>query len=346
MDKSNVVKITLIINLILNGILWHIMARKKREHSLIKATSFTFSASPLSSPREIKRLEKIKVKRLTDVVIPLPPKHFHKVEKLLKLWEEYWPCYDPSDGLDLVPDGNEGGNYYQAHDYNLGYDVTLTFYVSCAPDAALENRLLELFDTLPSQCRRCFRKARVHFANLSGDRDTYWYGTTLMFEQLLSHKVGLRWPHYVLYMEPDLLPIRRYWLTVLDSVTREPNPEFWMKGSLFKGQPFLHSISVVPLTLHLNGNAIYNLADRQFRDFYYGKVYNMSRNDPKNNHAYDLDMYFYLTHPPNFDRVSLRAHKFLYTEVIQNYYHTEYSVSKLRKVYPNAYLVHGGTMIP
>lgn len=289
--------------------------------------------------------EKVRTPRLTDIVVPLPPKHFDKVVALLRTWIDYPPCHHPTEEP-LARSVAEDEDYFGAHGYRLGHDVTLTFFVSSPQDSEVETRLLEAFAGLPAKVRSCFRRARVHFAVLTGDDDGYWKGTTLMFERLLLNKVGLRWPHYVLYMEPDMLPIRPYWLAALDASVREPVPSFWMRGSIFKGQPLLHSSSVVPLSLHINGNAIYNLADRRFREFYLGKVYNISRNDYKSNHAYDLDMYFYLCYPGNYAKVQTIAHKFQYTELVQNLYHTEYSVAALLKEYPNAYLVHGGHKRP
>lgn len=289
--------------------------------------------------------EKVRTPRLTDIVVPLPPKHYEKVVGLLRTWVDYPPCYHPSEEQ-LSKVVAEEEDYFAAHGFNLGHDVTLTFFVSSPQDTEVEARLMEAFDRLPSKVRHCFSRARVHFAGLMGDDDGYWKGTTLMFERLLLNKVGLRWPHYVFYMEPDMLPIRPYWLAALDASVREPVPSFWMRGSIFKGQPFLSSSAIVPLSLHINGNAIYNLADSRFRDFYLGKVYNISRNDYKSNHAYDLDMYFYLCYPGNYAKAQTIAHKFQYTELIQNLYHTEYSVSALLEDYPNAYLVHGGYKRP
>ncbi len=100
------------------------------------------------------------------------------------------------------------------------------------------------------------------------------------------------------------------------------------------------------MSVHLNGNAIYNLADKGFREFYFSKIYAYSRNDPFHNHAYDLDIYFYMTTPAHWKYSMEIAHQFQYTEMIQNYYHTNYSCIEVLTKYPLAYLVHGGYRKP
>lgn len=165
-----------------------------------------------------------------------------------------------------------------------------------------------------------------------------------MFEFMLNGWLGLQHASYVMYMEPDCLPIRPNWLMILDSLTRWPNQPFWIKGSIFRGQvPNVYRI--IYNLLHINGNAIYNLGDPAFRHFYFDQVrpyivkfYNEG--------AYDTDVFKYLLDLGNYNFARQTAHMFQFTDAIQNHWHSNYSISELKAMSEMVVMIHGGTPSP
>ncbi len=264
---------------------------------------------------------------LTDIVMPFHLKQADNVVENLETWKAYPPCA-PTIAAPGAARSNETS-------------ATITLFVSSAPDEALEGRLLAAFADLPVEARACIREARVRFGNFTAEQDHYLNGSRLQFEYMLQGHLGLASPHYILYMEPDCMPIRANWLAILDETTRAPSLPFWIKGSIYRGDPG-HFNNFRPYNLfHLNGNAIYNLHDKRFALFYFEKVrsyitkyYGIS--------AYDTDIFKFLIDPANYNIVRPIAHMFQFTDVIQNYWHTDYSLAQITGSSTDVVLVHGG----
>lgn len=257
--------------------------------------------------------------RITDVVIPLTEKELKSLEELLTLWIEYPPCRPQS---------------------NYGHNITLTFSLAGFYNPTLQSTLLEMMTKLPSEVTQCFRQVKVHFCNLSGRDDEYFSGSRNMFEQLLLGQVGSTNPEYVFLMETDLLPIRKYWLTALDLSIRPPVEQFWIKGMIYRGNQ-----KVVRVTagnaMHINGNAIYNVQDRQFIDFYFSVVAPNVVESPIH-YGYDADFNLYLFEPGRFETSRKVAHKFQYTNLMWNSWHTNYTRATMLRDNPTLFLIHGG----
>lgn len=279
--------------------------------------------------------------RLTDLVIPFHAAHFDRVQNNLNSWVALPPCkiLPPTNSFPEHSVALDQQEFYSAH-RRLGHNITLTFAISSASNEETRKKMRQMVGALPKRIRGCFSKVRVSFSGLEGAQDGYLKGTRYMFEAMINGTIGLENPQYVLYMEPDMMPVRPYWLTALDATTRFPVAPFWVKGSLYRGgNRNIHQ--AIHNALHINGNAIYNLADPAFRHFYYNKVL------PKIDHqdAYDVDVAKFMSNIENYNCTQEVRHMFHYTDSIQNWWRWKYSLSKLKTASPNLYLIHGGTSV-
>lgn len=275
--------------------------------------------------------------RLTHVVVPFHVSQEKIIRETLELWRTYPPC---------MPMNQTAASFAYprslAGPIPLGEGVTLVFYASSAQNSTLTENLLGYVEGLPEEARYCFSAVQVAFASLQGRDDSYLRGSRRMFEQMLDNQIGLQNPSHVLYMEPDVRPIRSHWLAAVDAQTRPPNAPFWMKGSLFRGDMVRTISRLVYDRLHVNGNALYALGDPNFRTFYFqtirpfiAKYYHEG--------AYDTDIFKWLLDPHHYDEARHLAHLFIFSDFIQNWWHNAYSIAQIRQTSPNTVLVHGGT---
>lgn len=250
--------------------------------------------------------------KLTHIIMPFHRRQFDSVRKNINSWD----LFPPSDGVS---------------------DVNFIFYVSGHFDKELEISLMDLIS------KKYFQTISVEFANLEGANDSYLKGSRLMFERMLSKELnfGPNAPDVVFYMEPDCVPIRSYWLSTvaMESVYNARSP-FWMKGSIFRGEFDVISNDKLYNRIHINGNALYNLADMNFSDFYF-KLVRPFISSKFNEGAYDTDIYKLLLWS-NARYTTKYFHKFHYSDFIQNYWHANYSINEIRENCPNTVLIHGG----
>ena len=289
---------------------------------------------PQSSETNIRRA------RLTNIVMPFHARQEAAVIRNLELWRHFPPC-DPelqsansTDEPFFVRDEHPAGR--------LAHNVTLTFFVSGETDPELELRLLAAFTSLPPRISQCFTTANVRFSRLTNNDDSYLTGSRKMFEFMLNGWLGMTQPYYVLYMEPDCLPVRPGWLTVLDALTRHPTAPFWIKGSIFRGDSRVITNRLVYNLFHINGNALYNLGDPAFRHFYFDLVRPFIATY-YNEGAYDTDIFKFLLDLGNWNYARSVSHMFQFTDSIQNHWHSNYSISELKAMSGTVALVHGGT---
>lgn len=278
--------------------------------------------------------------RLTHLVIPFHTSHVGKVESMLKLWKEYPPCSSESDLTSPQPAAPFSLVFYSSTDMRKREKVI-----------DVEQRIQEVLQNMTAPVMRCFQGFEFHHANLSGPSDKYYRGTRLMIEKLLLGKVKLSVsPQYIYYMEPDVQPVRANWLNALDASVRWPNQQFWMKGSIYRGNnKAVYATRYPPQYYHINGNAIYNLADRAFRSFYVKHYRPFAQQQQPNapgqkpkERSYDTDFFRFLHTMEHVEVARNVFHKFLYTDVVQNFWRSSYSLSKIRTDHPNTYLIHGG----
>jgi hypothetical protein len=309
------------------------------------------TSAPNRSPEQ---LAELKQARLTHLVIPFHVSQEDQAKRLMEMWKYYPPCRingDRESDLEHVEDEEMKAYLRDKTSYfrrdlgpdhvPLGQKVSLVFFLNCGYDKGVETRLMEYFNVLPSSVKQCFSDTKVRFADLKAEEDTYLAGSRNMFERMMNSLIGITEAHYAFYMEPDCRPVRPYWLSVVDSLCRWPNSKFWIKGSIFRGsmkaitQPLAHNL------FHINGNAIYNLRDQAFRDFYFKRVVPFVKSIGRQL-AYDTDTFVYLLDSKFYELNKDIAHLFQFSDFMQNHWHADYSMAGIRNGSDITVLVHGG----
>lgn len=303
--------------------------------------------------------------KLTHVVMPFHVRQIGAVEANLASWTKFRPVL-PADST-----GNDSLLHNEPEIYFVFYSSANASDPSQKKAIAeLERKihgfwkLLELnagehqskkeniqingnLDTIPrKRVVAGFSGYQILHANLTKSEDHYLSGSRIMLEKMISKELSFSGPpvSYVMYMEPDCLPVASAWLTTLYQQTAWPILPFWIKGSMFRGGNRRVGLSRKPEVLfHINGNALYHIGDPGFRDFYFHiyKPWILSRSHGKER-SFDTLLFFFLTDPFNFNIAKTIVHLFQYTDIIQNFWQSSYSVSQLAKAYPNTVLVHGG----
>ena len=164
--------------------------------------------------------------------------------------------------------------------------VELVIYNSGPADGEITKDVMKFFRENPMVANN-FSNITVQFARLRNHKDSYFRGTRSMFESLLFWEEPLKIKgrksvsiikfinpqvKHVFYMEPDCLPIKSNWLDALHSEVRRHNGNFWMLGSKFAGEIKWFGNHNEEFVNHLNGNSIYNVGSKEFRQFYRQEV--------------------------------------------------------------------------
>lgn len=279
--------------------------------------------------------ERKKSLRLTHVIVPFHQSQEKQAIKNMNRWKIYPPCpqseYQASN-LD---------SWYR-NNKSLGRQVDLVFYLNGSPDAKLEGRLRKHYEKeIAKYARGCFRSLQFRWASLPDTDDSYLQGSRLMWEYLVTNKLKLDNPEYVMYMEPDCLPIRTYWLSLMDARCR--GETFWIMGTSYQGSPYVINTRRLYSMAHVNGNGLYNMVDKGFQDFYFQQVRPYVEKWYPGESAYDLDMFKYIMDPDNFMTARHLAHHFILSNFIKNYWHSNYTLNEVRAISDYTVLVHGGT---
>lgn len=263
--------------------------------------------------------------RLSHVIMPFHPRQLEEVKDNLNIWSQQFLCEK-----DIKLKG-----------------IGFIFYVSSSKtDIPDVNQFeMELFDASKSGMD-CFRFVSIIYANLVGEDDGYLKGSRLMFEKMIKKEIdfGPEPPSHIFYMEPDCRPIRPNWLTALNNHIIAPNAEFWMKGSLFRGSFDVILNNAIYNHVHINGNAIYNISDEGFSEFYFKVAKMIVETQLHNSCAYDTDIYRALLWN-NSKYTAHFFHMFQYSDFIQNHWHSEYSLNEILETSPNTYFIHGGEQL-
>lgn len=271
--------------------------------------------------------------RLTHLIIPFHTSQLGRLETNFKTWTDLPPC-SPGNGKAGSPNAPFHLVLYSSADSRKRQSIV-----------ELESKLEGMISALPEDVASCFASYEFQHANLSGPSDTYYRGTRLMIEKLLLNKVRLQHPaQYAFYMEPDCIPIRPNWLNMLDTSVRWPQTVFWMRGSIYRGNnKGVYATRHPPQVFHINGNAIFNLADRRFRSFYvkHFRPYVNAKSKTKER-SFDTEFYRFLHDIDNIMVTRTVIHRFQYSEFVQNFWRSSYSLSKMKNDFPDTYFIHGG----
>jgi hypothetical protein len=236
------------------------------------------------------------------IVMPFPPKQLNFVQDNLRAWQsfEFYPC-DP------------------ARQY--GANVELMLFLS-QPDRAVQQTLVKQFWNT-TWARECFSSLSFKFIDMDEKTDVYGPGTLAMFYSSFDDDFFHKPRDYMLWCEPDFVPIRRHWLDMLYERELCGVPEFWMRGSIPR---YPNSEG----DWHLNGNALYNVGNRTFAAFA-----KSSRGAFKPYDSFDQSLFV------KFGEHREYAHLFVYTDAIQNRGYEIYDIPTLRASEPNLLIAHG-----
>lgn len=184
-----------------------------------------------------------------------------------------------------------------------------------------DTRIGEVVHTLAGVLEgNCFRTVKIAYADLLPEEDIYPLGPTLQFYKMyLDEKVSMQFAEYgvfallewdVTLLDPNAFEI--LWRSAYVSDT------YWMKGATLKGDTFHESAKYTKywsMLGHINGNALYNLRDPEFKDFI---AYTKKRHPP---HAVSYDVAMWLTiasFPYSWLFWQRYASKFHHTDVMMN----------------------------
>ena len=237
--------------------------------------------------------------------------------------------------------------------------IELHFAMNGAVDKKAEARLKNAFRR--ARLDQFFKSLSFHYSNLSGLDDQYTRvaggdvgsagymagPNNQFFDIVRSFAKGMS---HILLMEPDAVPIRPNWLKAAEDIVRG-SERFWINGSHYRGTAMITSVN------HINGNAIYNVGDTQFRTFFENVFVPYFHRRVKDNPSicYDIVLYDMFAKAyakmPSEEVVALwkeTAHLFRFSEWIVDVSHANdreahvlMSTVAAQKRYPNSYVVHG-----
>lgn len=262
---------------------------------------------------------------LSHVIIPFHIKQYNSLVENIRKWSKYMPCLKK--------------------DFFNKKSPKLIFFVSYKQESSVKYLHYNLSNLIPYF--RCFSNRYnldIVKYKLSYKEDNHVLGARLMFEYMLRKNNSLfKQCTYVFYMEPDCRPIRSNWINALQYEIG--SRDFWIKGAIFRGK-FENKINkYLPNKYHINGNAIYNIGDDNFGEFYFKILRPYIERHIDSITAYDTDFSEFFFDVKNYDYVKMIIHKFSFTETIQNLWHLNYSVAEVRKKFPRTFIIHGGNPI-
>jgi len=170
---------------------------------------------------------------------------------------------------------------------------------------------------------KCFKAIKFIYAELDETEDIYkkdekynntnWTnGPNYMFFRLFKKKLLPNYIEYFMYMEPDTIPIRSFWI---DKIIRECRDEdtFWIKGSIYRGNEWDKYIDKIDFRYHINGNALYTYNNNNFKKF----LDLVEKEYPKEI-SYDVAISNFIFNSKNWKITSKIFHKYRYSNFIEN----------------------------
>ena len=191
----------------------------------------------------------------------------------------------------------------------------------------------------------CFQRVEFRAANLTAAEDGYPHGASHVFYAVHADMFADRRVRHFFYTEPDNAPIRARWADALQALVQ--TERFWVKGSAVRGPAKVDEWVI----RHVNGNALYDAHDAEFR----AVVRGASRAAPRM-HArldpYDLALAAYFHDPwcPTGRHCAPttsvawrreRLHLYRFAEFAANHHDAVLGVAAARRAYPCALFVHG-----
>eukprot|EP00871_Galdieria_phlegrea_P003521 jgi/Galph1/416/GphlegSOOS_G5263.1 len=238
------------------------------------------------------------------------------IERNLKLYETLYPCSPTFKGK---------------------VDILFWFHKNWSDWTMKDDAENVIFHAKP--LKTCFRHIFIHSANLSAEQDLYYYswwklshyspGTCNMFYSLFEKEWIRQRYDYLFLMEPDVSPIRSFWLEALYHQTQ--GKLFWQKGAI----PQYSKWIVTQHDYHMNGNAFYRVGDSCF-----DKILRTAR-QVYPNVPFDGALHAVLMNKRNHHWMRHYAHLFVYTDFVLNFGDNNFSTESVLRYWPETYLVHG-----
>jgi len=280
------------------------------------------SLSSSTSLSDVSSLPGYHTLTLTHYVMAFWVHQLDRAELHLKFWKKFPPC---------IPSKNRGPQ------------PEFVIYVQLLPSlndslAKIDQSLRPLYDAANGS--QCFSGYSLRYTHNIGDEDSYYTGARRSLEKIFENDAGvlqptpLKNPSYVLYLEPDSIPIRPEWLTAWGALCVWPQPQFWIKGSFYRGGPW-----GITNPWHINGNALYNVADVNFKNFWFQDLIPYIRNFQILGGPHDIFLSQYLYDERNYWKKTREVwHKFVVGDGIHNYY--EGSVKEQWTNFPETFMLH------
>jgi hypothetical protein len=183
---------------------------------------------------------------------------------------------------------------------------------------------------------RCFGRVFVRHANLSAAEQHYlggWdnTGPNNLFFRLFRDP----WLHstynVLVWMETDMVPVQPRWIERLLEEASTPRG-FWRKGPA--QQPRLAHAMVSTHHYHMNTAGLYRLNQPCFNEL----MSRVTAEHPRQ--PLDVSTHLFLRDPRHFHIWQAHAHRFLYTDLVQNRLDT-WTLEAVRTLSPDTVFVHG-----
>ena len=183
---------------------------------------------------------------------------------------------------------------------------------------------------------RCFRRVVVRHANLSATEQHYLGGwdnvgpNNLFFGLFLDPAVHKAYD-VLLWMETDMVPVQQHWLVRLLEEATWPRG-YWRKGPA--QQPRLQHAMVSTHHYHMNSAGLYRLGQPCFVELMRRVAAEHARQ------PHDVSTHLFLHDPRHFHIWQAHAHRFHYTDLVQNRLDT-WSLEDIWRTSPDTVFVHG-----
>ena len=182
----------------------------------------------------------------------------------------------------------------------------------------------------------CFGRVMLRNANLTKAEQYYIgggdnTGPNNLFWSVFGDDHVHRQYDFMFWMESDVAPIADNWISRLAEEAAAPRG-FWRKGPI--QQPALEHTMVSTHHYHMNTAGLYRLGQPCYRELM-SRVKAESGNQPL-----DVSTHLFLHDPHHFHIYQQVAHRFLYTDFIENRL-DEWTVSSVRAASPDTAFVHG-----
>ena len=266
-------------------------------------------------------------------------------EFLLRSHRLLWP---------LLPPCSEPMEPRRAGRHDAQPDLLFLFNGDCrATNNACDAVRDAWLQSMPDGARRCFGKVLVRDARLTGFSNTYdkkrksakWTaGPNNMFYRAVDTARSMGYTH-MLQMEPDVLPLRRNWLSRAQNLAAISDA--WLIGSALhaactRDEQSGACVSDLPdeIAEHINGNAIYAVGDPSFYSYLQD-----SRRGHRGRMPFDLALHTLRSSKSQGERRQL-LHRFQHSSFVINFGTSlpDGGARMLRSQFPNSYLMHSSAL--